>query len=189
MSFILLRLLIFFVWIFIVRSGSFVYDAELCGLEEWKPTPEEYRVLSTEMIKFVQSAVPIERLTVPMNLALAMFEENEHKSQQIPHIARKNSGNLFECDIVDSLILCAYFLGNVTLYRAGTHIDISKGPMISNVKQIGRVTIPAVHNFSGQIDDRKITLHRFQGVALPIGIIINHVAYGLLENRAKKLVR
>jgi hypothetical protein len=31
-------------------------------------------------------------------------------------------------------------------------------------------------------------LHRFQGVALPKGIFLNHFAFGVLEKRAAKLV-
>lgn len=32
-------------------------------------------------------------------------------------------------------------------------------------------------------------MYRFQGVALPKGIFLNHVAFGILEKRAAKLVR
>jgi large subunit ribosomal protein L39 len=168
-----------------VRSGSFVYDAEICGLDDWRPKPDEFRVLSGEFVKFCQSEVPIERLVVSKELALSMFEDNEHKSSQIPDIASKNDG-------VDSyrtfrLSHSWNVAGDVTLYRAGDHVDISKGPMIANVRQVGRVTIPAVHILKSPEGD--MSLYRFQGVALPTGIAINHVAYGILEERAAKLVQ
>ncbi|XP_077284516.1 mitochondrial ribosomal protein L39 [Arctopsyche grandis] len=151
-----------------VRSGSFVYDVELCSLSDWEPSQQDLKVLSGEFIRLTQSDTPIERLSVSRDLAQLMFEDNEHKSRQIPDIAQKNEGQ-------------------VTLYRAGNHIDISKGPMIGNLNLIGRVTIAAIHKLSGILDDKNLTLHRFQGVALPVGIIINHMAYNILEERAKKM--
>jgi len=92
-----------------------------------------------------------------------MFKDNPHKSSQIPDIAVHNEQR-------------------VTLYRAGDHIDISKGPMISNSSLIGRCTVASVHklNTSGN-------LYRFQGVALPKEIHLNHFAYSVLEDRAKNL--
>jgi len=93
------------------------------------------------------------------------FQDNPFKSEQIPDIADKNNNK-------------------VTLYRLGEHIDISKGPMVGNSGLIGRVSISAVHKLTdGPVD----SLYRFQGVALPTGIQLNHFAYGILENRARKL--
>lgn len=70
------------------------------------------------------------------------------------------------------------------MYRLGDHVDISKGPMIGNSYLVGRVTVSAVH----KLIDRPVDgLYRFQGVALPKGIILNYFAYSILEKRAKKL--
>jgi len=66
----------------------------------------------------------------------------------------------------------------------GDHVDISKGPMVGNSGLIGRVTVSAIHRLTdGPVDG----LYRFQGIALPKGILLNHFAYGILEKRAKKL--
>jgi len=66
----------------------------------------------------------------------------------------------------------------------GDHVDISKGPMVSNSGLVGRVTVSAIHRLTdGSMDG----LYRFQGIALPKGILLNHFAYGILEKRAKKL--
>lgn len=146
-----------------IRSGSFIYDAEL-GLANWTPTDSEKRALSALFVKLINSSLPFERLETTEDVVLAMFEDNPHKSNQIPNIAKRNNGRLL-------------------LYRVGDHIDISKGPMIANTDQIGRCTISAIHQV--QTEDKK--LYRFQGVALPSGIIINYFAYNILENRAKKL--
>lgn len=72
----------------------------------------------------------------------------------------------------------------MTLYRLGDHVDISKGPMVGNTGLIGRISMAAVHKvMDGPVDG----LYRFQGIALPKGILLNHFAFGVLENRAKKL--
>jgi len=148
-----------------VRSGSYVYDIQL-SLPDWKPTQNELRTLSLEMIKFCQKNHQIDCLEVSQDFALLMFKNNPHKTQQIPDIASHNNGK-------------------VSLYKVGDHIDISKGPMISNTSQIGRVTITNVIKLDTDIKGSPI--YRFQGVSLPSSVVINHFAYGLLEDRARSL--
>ncbi|KAL6424472.1 hypothetical protein ACFW04_009909 [Cataglyphis niger] len=148
-----------------IHSGSFIYDVFI-DLPDWKPTDSELRAMSALFVKLTNQELLLERLEVPRGVALDIFQDNPFKSQQIPSIA-KNSDN----DIVP-------------LYRLGDHIDISKGPMVNNSGLIGRVTVTAVHKLAdGPVDG----LYRFQGIALPKGILLNHFAYSILEKRAKKL--
>ncbi|XP_072387307.1 large ribosomal subunit protein mL39 [Diabrotica undecimpunctata] len=148
-----------------VKSGSFVYDIQL-ELEDWKPTTSELKVLSIEMIKLCQQELPLECLDVSKDIAFDIFKNNPHKTKQIPSIAEHNGGK-------------------VTLFRAGSHIDISKGPMIPNTNHMGRITIANVIKLETDIAGGPI--YRFQGVALPKPLILNHFAYGILEERAKLL--
>lgn len=150
-----------------IRSGSFIYDVDLPSLPNWEPTNQELITLSAEYVKIVRQNLPLERLEVGEELALEMFTDNEHKSQQIPSIASAN--------------------GKVILYRVGNHVDISKGPLIGNTSQIGRVAIPSVHRLEGLSKEGTKQLYRFQGVALPSGVLINHFAFSILMDRAKKL--
>lgn len=147
-----------------VKSGSFVYDVEL-GLSNWKPKQDELRSLSGQMVELAKGAHRIERLSVPADVALEMFADNPHKLQQIPDIANSNPN------------------GDVTVYRMGEHVDISRGPLVGNTDFIGRCTVTAVH----QVETESGILYRFQGVALPRGLMLNHFAYGILETRASKL--
>ncbi|XP_013165671.1 PREDICTED: 39S ribosomal protein L39, mitochondrial [Papilio xuthus] len=150
-----------------IRSGSFIYDVDLPTLPDWQPTQQELHTLSAEYIKLTRRNDLIERLEVGEALALEMFVENEHKTKQIPDIAKAN--------------------GKVTLYRVGNHVDISKGPLISSTGQIGKVTVSSVHKLLGSSESEVKQLYRFQGVALPTGAILNHFAFSILTDRAKKL--
>ncbi|KAF5280129.1 hypothetical protein FQA39_LY18131 [Lamprigera yunnana] len=149
-----------------VRSGSFIYDAQL-SLDNWTPTQAELKILSAEMVKFCQQAYQIRCLDVSIEVALSIFKNNEHKTKQIPNIAAANQGK-------------------VTLFRAGDNVDISKGPMVSNTNHLGRTTIASV--FKLKTDILGSPIYRFQGVALPQSIVLNHVAYNIIEERAKKMV-
>lgn len=149
-----------------MKSGSFVYDVQL-ELEDWKPTTSELKVLSIEMIKFCQQELPLECLDVSKDLAFEIFKKNPHKTNQIPDIAENNGDK-------------------VTLFRAGNHIDISKGPMVPNTNHMGRITVANVIKLNTDIAGGPI--YRFQGVALPRSLILNHFAFGVLEDRAKLLV-
>lgn len=147
-----------------IKSGSFLYDVYL-DLPDWSLTVAEMRALSSLFTKLIEQQLPVERLEVDAHIALNMFEENPYKLKQIPNIAKYNDDK-------------------IVLYRIGKHIDISKGPMVGNTGIIGRCTIGAVHKIQNDAGD---TLHRFQGIALPKGILVNHFVYNILEERAKKL--
>lgn len=149
-----------------IKSGSFVHDIALAR-EGWTPTVHELRALSIEMIKLSQQDQPIERLDVSSELAQEMFADNPYKREQVPSISAQNNGQ-------------------VTVYRVGEHVDISKGPMISSTGLLGKCTVAAVHQVPRNSAD-KLSLYRVQGVALPVGLNLNHFAYGILEDRAKKL--
>ncbi|KAK2578768.1 hypothetical protein KPH14_008873 [Odynerus spinipes] len=149
----------------VIKSGSFVYDVFI-DLPNWKPSDAEMRAMSALFIKLVNSGLPVERLETTEHVAQEMFQENPFKSKQIPDIAAHNIEN------------------KITLYRIGDHVDISKGPMVGNTNLIGRCTIAAVHEVT---TDEQEHIYRFQGVAIPKGILLNHFAYSILEDRAKKL--
>lgn len=134
----------------------------------WKPATPELRALSIEMIKLSQQDLPIERLDVTSAIAMDMFSGNPHKREQIPSISGQNNGL-------------------ITVYRVGEHVDISKGPLISSTGLLGKCTIAAVHEIPKSTPDQ-LALYRVQGVALPVGFSMNHFAYGILEDRARKLV-
>uniref|UniRef100_A0A146KQX4 Large ribosomal subunit protein mL39 n=1 Tax=Lygus hesperus TaxID=30085 RepID=A0A146KQX4_LYGHE len=146
-----------------ISSGSFLYDAHM-SLDEWTPTQNELRVLSAEMVKLSHQALPLERLPVSVELAKEIFTDNPFKSKQIPDIAENS---------VD---------GKIILYRIGDHIDISKGPLVGDTSFLGRCSITAVH----KIESDDGPLFRFQGVALPKGLMMNHFAYRILEERASR---
>ncbi|XP_059062189.1 large ribosomal subunit protein mL39-like, partial [Achroia grisella] len=73
-----------------IRSGSFIYDIDLPSLPDWTPSQHELYTITAEFVKFARQGHLIERLEVSQDLALEMFIENEHKSSQIPNIAKTN---------------------------------------------------------------------------------------------------
>ncbi|XP_034105810.1 39S ribosomal protein L39, mitochondrial [Drosophila albomicans] len=148
-----------------IKSGSFVHDIVL-GAQNWEPTKAEMRAISAEMVKLAAQDLRIERLEVDKELAKEMFKDSRYKSEQLPSIAQQNQSR-------------------VTLYRLGDHIDISRGPMVASTRFLGKCTILAAHKVAneGSTD----AFYRLQGVALPTGFSLNHIAYGLLEKRAQKL--
>lgn len=149
-----------------VRSGSFVYDFSISHAD-FKPTKPEMRTFSAEMIKLANRDLKIERLDVSHDVALEIFEHNPFKREQLPSISNQSNGI-------------------VTIYRAGDHLDISRGPMVGSTRQVGKCTIAAIHPIPCP-EMGGVNLYRAQGVALPIGLHLNHFAFGILEERAKKL--
>lgn len=148
-----------------VRSGSFVYDVQIPELTDWKPTQDELRILSADMVIMSRKDLPLQRLAVKEDVAQELFSHNKFKLEQIPSILEQAPDK------------------RVIVYRVGDHMDISRGPMVGSTQFIGRCTVASVH----QIENDNLHLYRFQGVALPKGIFLNHFAYGVLEDRARRL--
>lgn len=149
-----------------VASGSFVYDADL-NFPDWNPTKTELMAFSAAMHRLSEKALPFERLDVSADIAKVMFEDNKHKLKQIPSIAAGSKDG-----------------STITMYRLGDHVDISRGPMVGDSSFLGRrCTITAAHPISKD----GVPMYRFQGIALPKEMFLNHFAYGILEKRATLL--
>jgi large subunit ribosomal protein L39 len=149
-----------------VRSGSFTHDIAL-NEGNWRPSIDDLRTLASNMLKLGAAAKKFERLDVSHEIALEMFRDNPFKREQLPSISNSNEGI-------------------VTLYRVDDHIDISKGPMMSSSRFLSRCNIAAAHKISSSSDPCNI--YRVQGVALPTGFSMSSFAFGILADRAKKLV-
>lgn len=149
-----------------IKTGSFVHDVAL-QVPDWQPNKRELQAISAEMIKLSAKRLQIERLNVNLELAVKMFQDNPYKLEHLPNIASHSNDQ-------------------VTLYRVGDHVDISRGPMIANSSLLGKCTISAVHQLP-KPEDNSSSLYRVQGVALPTGITMNHVTYNVIEERSKKL--
>ncbi|XP_037024114.1 39S ribosomal protein L39, mitochondrial [Bradysia coprophila] len=147
-----------------VKTGSFVHDIFIKE-PSWVPNRDELRTIAAEMRKLAAKNLKIERLDVNIDLALEMFKDNPFKNEQLPSISSTSSGT-------------------VTIYRVGDHVDISRGPMIGSTGLLGKCSITSVHRIASESDG---ALYRVQGVALPIGFHVNHFAYGILEDRSRKL--
>ncbi|GAB1603248.1 39S ribosomal protein L39, mitochondrial-like [Argonauta hians] len=146
-----------------VKSGSFVYDVCL-NLPNWKPTQRELNCLSMLGSRLQYADLKFEPLTVDVNTATQMFENNPLKVQQLA------SGTGIS-DAVD-------------VYRVGEHIDVCHGPMIASTSQLGRFSLTAIHNIECP-DFGK--LQRVQGVAIPEEFWLHQWTFNLLEKQSKIL--
>lgn len=152
----------------IVQSGSYAHDVAL-NESNWEPSKDDLHALSVEMGKLALNNTKIERLEVSHEIAMDIFSENPFKTEQLPSISNKHKGK-------------------VTVYRAGDHIDISVGPMMSSTHFIGITKIVAAHKISNSNDTSN--LYRIQGISLPTGFTVSAFAFtNVLVPRAKQLVR
>ncbi|XP_076438446.1 large ribosomal subunit protein mL39-like [Babylonia areolata] len=150
-----------------VRSGSFVYDADL-KLPEWTPSSRELDILGRTGYKLFFKDLPFERLEVDASLAQKMFEDNRFKWAQVPSMAERSETG-----------------SKVTVYRMGDHVDITAGPLIARTGQLGRFAVTAFHNIQSSSYG---PLTRVQGVALPVQLNMHYWTFdNILGRRAKKL--
>lgn len=150
-----------------VRSGSFVYDADL-RLGDWKPFQTELNCLSRIGAKLYHADLRFERLEVDASVAQKMFEDNRFKLAQVPQIAAQSQSG-----------------SNVTVYRMGSHVDITSGPLISSTGLLGRFTVTAVHDIDSPAFGR---LKRVQGVALPTQLQMHYWTYdNIIAARGRQL--
>ncbi|GFS26945.1 39S ribosomal protein L39, mitochondrial-like [Elysia marginata] len=150
-----------------VSSGSFVYDAAL-NIGDWNLSQTELNCLSRIGYRLSFADLRFQRLQVPVSVANQMFADNRFKTQQISAIAAKSKSG-----------------SEVTVYRAGDHIDLSSGPLIGSTAQIGRYSVCAVHDIESPTFGK---LQRVQGLALPTQLAMHSWTYdSILRPRAAKL--
>ncbi|KAK7471490.1 hypothetical protein BaRGS_00035884 [Batillaria attramentaria] len=152
-----------------VKSGSFVYDADL-KLGDWKPSHTDLSCLSRIGAKLYHSDLRFERLEVDASVAERMFEDNRFKTAQIPYIAAQSKSG-----------------SKVTVYRMGSHVDITSGPLISSTSLLGRFTVTAIHDIESPTFG---PLKRVQGVALPTQLQMHYWTYEhIIAARGRQLNR
>ncbi|XP_060078249.1 large ribosomal subunit protein mL39-like [Ylistrum balloti] len=150
-----------------VRSGSFVYDANLgTATTDYTINESVLRGLSAIGYRLGAQKLPFEPLYVDVALAEKMFVDNPYKLQQIPSIASKSESK-----------------SHVKVYRMGEHIDISNGPLMSSTSHISNFRVTAIHPIMTGYG----MLHRVQGLAIPHPLKLHHWAFDLLDERASKL--
>ena len=148
------------------KLGSFIYDVQLPSLSDWKPSETELITLTKVFVQLQSQNLPIQRLSVHVDLATKLFDQNPFKLQQLKEIANRDAN------------------AQVNVYRVDQHLDFSVGPMIPHTGFVGRVSITAVHPIESQSIGK---LYRFQGVALPLQLPMHSYPFKVLCDRSRQL--
>lgn len=100
-----------------------------------------------------------------------MFVHDRFKLAQIPHMVR--------------LISPTDNQPRLTVYRMGDcHVDITRGPLISSTKQIGRFEFSAIHSID--VPSYGETMQRIQALSIPNQLHLHYWTFNYLLERAKK---
>ncbi|CAF1023625.1 unnamed protein product [Adineta ricciae] len=152
------------------QAGSFAYDAQL-NIGDWKPTRDDLRCLSVQAYKLRDRDLRFERLDVTQSVAEEMFAYDRFKLAQIPHMLR--------------LVTPTDTQPRLSVYRMGDcHVDITRGPLISSTKQIGRFEFSAIHSID--VPSYNETMHRVQALSIPAQLHLHYWTFDYLLERAKK---
>jgi large subunit ribosomal protein L39 len=74
----------------------------------------------------------------------------------------------------------------LSVYRMGNyHVDITRGPLISSTKQIGRFEFSAIHNIDVPSYNEK--MQRVQALSIPNQLHLHYWTFDYLLERAKKI--
>ena len=149
---------------------------------------------SAQMHRMAERKLPFERLVVDASLALQIFQVSYiyTKSKSITYVERieavfhciLSQENGYKVSQIPSIAGSSSDGSSVVLYRLGDHVDISAGPMVADTSFLGRrCTVPVAH----KISHNEARVYRFQGVALPKELYLNHFAFNILEKRASRL--
>ncbi|XP_069115024.1 large ribosomal subunit protein mL39-like [Argopecten irradians] len=150
-----------------VKSGSFVYDADLgTATTDYTINESVLRGLSAIGYRLSAQKLPFEPLFVDISLAERMFEDNLYKSKQLHAIASQSESK-----------------SKVKVYRMGEHIDMSNGPLMSSTSQISSFKVTGIHPITTDYGE----MHRVQGLAIPSGLMLHYWAFEQLAERAAKL--
>ncbi|CAF1363855.1 unnamed protein product [Adineta steineri] len=152
------------------QYGSFAYDAQL-NIGDWKPTRDDLRCLSIQAYKLRDNDLRFERLDITQSVAEEMFKYDRFKLAQIPYMLRLLSPSDNQT--------------RLSVYRMGDyHVDITRGPLISSTKQIGRFEFSSIHNID--VPSYNETMQRIQALSIPNQLHLHYWTFDYLLERAKK---
>ncbi|CAF3068570.1 unnamed protein product [Rotaria socialis] len=155
------------------QFGSFAYDAKL-NLGDWKPNRDDLRCLSIQAYKLRDLDLRFECLNINESVAQEMFAYDRFKLAQIPHMLRLISPNDNQT--------------RLTVYKMGDcHVDITRGPLVSSTKQIGRFEFSSIHNID--VPSYNEQMQRIQALSIPNQLHLHYWTFDYLLERAKKLNR
>lgn len=139
---------------------------------DWQPTRDDLRCLSIQAYKLRDRDLRFERLDITQSVAEEMFAHDRFKLVQIPHMLR--------------LISPSDNQPRLSVYRMGDcHVDITRGPLISSTKQIGRFEFSSIHPID--VPSYNQTMHRVQALSIPNQLHLHYWTFDYLLERAKKL--
>ncbi|CAF3465526.1 unnamed protein product [Rotaria sp. Silwood1] len=151
------------------QFGSFAYDAKL-NLGDWQPSRDDLRCLSIQAYKLRDRDLRFECLHISKSIAEEMFAYDRFKLAQIPHMLRLISPDDNQA--------------RLTVYRMGDcHVDITRGPLISSTKQIGRFEFSAIHNID--VPSYGEQMQRVQALSIPNQLHLHYWTFDYLLERAK----
>ncbi|KAJ6217485.1 hypothetical protein RDWZM_008642 [Blomia tropicalis] len=145
-----------------LKYGSFICDAKISNLVDWKASPEELRTLTSLLWDETNKSTQFERLEVNREIANQLFSDNSSRLTYIESIKEDR----------------------FVVYRLGDYIELCNEPMIANTNQMNSMYLCAVHPLKTPTGEQ---FYRFQGIGLPKQLHINAFAYSLLRERAKNL--
>ena len=103
-----------------------------------------------------------------------MFMYDRFKLAQIPHMLRQISPS------DNQTRLTVYRMGNI-------HVDITRGPLISSTKQIGRYELSAIHDIN--LPSYNELIQRVQAISIPNQLHLHYWTFNYLHEKAKKINR
>lgn len=141
---------------------------------DWQPTRDDLRCLSIQAYKLRDLDLHFQCLDITQSIAEEMFAYDKFKLAQIPNMVRLMSPDDNQA--------------RLTVYRMGDlHVDITRGPLISSTKQIGRFEFSAIHNIS--VPSYGEQMQRIQALSIPNQLHLHYWTFDYLLERAKKLNR
>src|SRR5699024_5464090 len=123
-------------------ENGFYYDLD----SEHKFSQEDFEKIEAEMKKIVKEGHRLERVELPREEALAMFEE-------------KN--DIYKVEIINELPEGSV----ISLYKLGDFVDLCKGPHLLDVKKVKAIKLLSVAGAYWRGDEKNKMLQRIYGIS------------------------
>ena len=123
-------------------ENGFYYDLD----SEHKFSQEDFEKIEAEMKKIVKEGYRLERVELPREEALAMFEE-------------KN--DIYKVEIINELPEGSV----ISLYKLGDFVDLCKGPHLLDVKKVKAIKLLSVAGAYWRGDEKNKMLQRIYGIS------------------------